>query len=117
MKRIDLKTAALPAAGSAALLIAAGLLTAAPAQAGDYGFDEVDVAPRSGRVIVEERRVEERRVVRPVVETRLAPLHAYRRSAYGRHYDEPFEGECRVIVKKRENGWGEVVIKRIRICD
>ena len=113
MKRSDLKTAALPAT----LMLAAGLLGAAPAQAGDYGFDEVDVAPRSGRVIVEERRVEERRVYRPVAETRFAPHSGYRRSAYGRHYDEPFGGECRVIVKKRENGWGEVVVKRIRICD
>ena len=43
------------------------LIGAAPARAGDYGFDaEIGFRPPvERRVVVEERRVEERRVIRP----------------------------------------------------
>ena len=84
------------------------------------------------RPVVEERRIverpvfEQRRVVQPAYETgvierpvRARPVFyggpAYERPVYGR----PVYGgeDCRVVVKQRVNRWGEMIVKRVRICD
>ncbi len=36
----------------------------------------------------------------------------FARPGWGRHFEE-----CRVIVKRRMDRWGDVVVRRIRICD
>ncbi len=115
----------------------AALIQAAPARAADYGYDEdVGFRPRvERRVVVEERRVEERRVVssspvdaRPVHFSHpgyARPAHfgypGYARPAFYGHpgYARPAFGgeECRLIIKKRVDPWGDVTVKRIRICD
>ena len=54
--------------GLTALTLGSALaISAAPARAADFGFDEeIGLrAPVERRVVVEERRVEERRVIRP----------------------------------------------------
>ena len=120
---------------TALTLGSAALLSAAPARAVDFGYDE-EIGfrpPVERRVIVEERRVEERRVISPGYGRHFAgpPISArpvqfgypgYSRPAFDGHagYGRPVfaEGEeCRVIVKKRVDPWGDVVVKRIRICN
>ena len=108
------------------------LVAPAPAWAGDFGFDEeIGLrAPVERRVVVEERRVEERRVIRPAYGYGARflgpPVYArpvgfgYARPAFWGHgdYARPVFGEeCRVLVKKRVDPWGGVVIKRISTCD
>jgi len=111
------------------------LIAPAPARAGDFGFDE-EIGfrpPGERRVVVEERRVEERRVIRPAYgygARFLGPPVSARpvgfgysgsaRPAFWGHggYARPVYGEgCRVIINKRVDPWGDVVVKRIRICD
>ena len=126
-KLVTLGLTALAASGAA-------LISSAPARAGDYGYDEeIGYRPRvERRVIIEERRVEERRIVNSGYGARFPgplgynrPVHfgypGYVRPAfYGRPgYARPAFGdeECRVIIKKRVDPWGDVTVKRIRICD
>jgi hypothetical protein len=129
------KTGKLVTLGLTALVASgAALISSAPARAGDYGYDEeAGFRPRvERRVIIEERRVVERRIVNsgygagfpgPLGYNR--PVHfgypGYARPAFYGHpgYARPAfgGGECRVIVKKRVDPWGDVTVKRIRICD
>ena len=90
-------------------------------------------APVERRVVVEERRVEERRVIRPAYGYGARflgpPVYArpvqvgypgYARPAFwgqGGYARPVFGEECRVLVKKRVDPWGGVVIKRISTCD
>jgi hypothetical protein len=58
------------------------------------------------------RHVEEERVYdRPVPGWR-----PWGRPVAARLWQEP-GSDCRVIIKRRENAWGEVTIRRIRVCD
>jgi hypothetical protein len=83
-------------AGLTALVLgAATLMTAAPAQA-QYGYHD-GYRPRV------ERRFVERRIVRP----------EYGRGWYGRRY---YGRDCRVVVTRRINRFGERVVTRRRIC-
>ena len=108
------------------------LIAPAPARAGDFGFDEeIGLrAPVERRVVVEERRVEERRVIRPAygyggrflgppVYARPVGFGSARPAFWGQGgYARPaFGEECRVLVKKRVDPWGGVVVKRISTCD
>ena len=111
------------------------LIAPAPARAGDFGFDEeIGLrAPVERRVVVEERRVEERRVIRPAYGYGARflgpPVYArpvqvgypgYARPAFwgqGGYARPVFGEECRVLVKKRVDPWGGVVVKRISTCD
>ena len=123
---------------AATLLGGAALLLTAPAQASDfdenfgpsyrrprverqvtittvtrrYGYD----GPVYGRPVYDDddhepgyrRRYNERRhIAQPVF---------YGRPVYGRPVFDDHD-ECRVIIKKRVNAWGDVVIKRIKRCD
>ncbi len=108
------------------------LIAPAPARADDYGLDE-EIGfrpPVERRVVVEERRVEERRVIRPAYGYGARflgpPVYArpvgfgYARPAFWGQggYARPVLGqECRVIVKKRVDPWGGVVVKRISTFD
>jgi hypothetical protein len=85
----------LPAGLTALVLGGAALTTAAPALAQD-GHHDGD-RPRV------ERRIIERHVVRP----------PYGRPGYGRRFYGP---ECRVVVTRRINRFGERVVVRRRIC-
>ena len=84
------------------------------------------------RPVVQERRIverpvfEERRAVEPAYETRVIerPVRPrpvfYSGPASGRPvYGRPVYGgeDCRVVVKQRVNRWGEMIVKRVRICD
>ena len=112
------------------------LIAPAPARAGEFGFDEeIGLrAPVERGVVVEERRVEERRVIRPAygpaygygarflgppVSARPVGFGSARPAFWGQGgYARPaFGEECRVLVKKRVDPWGGVVIKRISTCD
>jgi hypothetical protein len=120
-------------------LLAVGLtaggaaLFSMPAQAGFYGED-FDEGPRVERRVTT-TTVEERRVARPAYEDAYeapAPVYAprfhYRRPIVARpvFYAQPlrprpvfvggYGGGCRVIVKRIENEWGDVVVKKTRIC-
>jgi hypothetical protein len=120
---------------TAVAVMGAGVL-ASPTQAGDFddGFDssyrrprverqvtittvtrrDVDHGPSYGRADFDDddhepvyrRRHHERRYAQPVF---------YGRPVYGRPVFD--HDECRVIIKKRVNAWGDVVIKRIKRCD
>ena len=71
---------------------AVSLSTPASAQIVDFG-----VGPHGPRVgVYDERPVVERRVVR-------------------RSWDD--DGDCRVIIKRRVNAYGETVVRRTRVCD
>jgi hypothetical protein len=85
----------LPAGLTALVLGGAALVTASPALA-QYGYD-YGYRPRV------ERRVIERRIVRP----------DYGRPWYGRRY---YGRDCRVVVTRRINRFGERVVVRRRIC-
>jgi hypothetical protein len=67
-----------------------------PASAQDIRFGIGPGGPRVG-VYDERPTVVERRVVR-------------------RSYDDD-DGDCRVIIKRRVNAYGETVVKRTRVCD
>ena len=119
--------------GLTALTLGSALaISAAPARAADFGFDEeIGLrAPVERHVVVEERRVEERRVIRPAYGYGARflgpPVYArpvgfgYARPAFwgqGGYARPVFGEECRVIVKKRVDPWGGVVVKRISTCD
>ncbi|HEX2135321.1 MAG TPA: hypothetical protein VHG30_05345 [Microvirga sp.] len=66
---------------------------------GRPAFDEDEDEPRYRR-----RHFEHRPYAQPVF---------YARPVYGRPV---FDDDCRLIVKKRVNAWGDVVIKRIKRC-
>jgi hypothetical protein len=58
------------------------------------------------------RYVEEERVYdRPVPGWR-----PWSRPVAARPWQAPGE-DCRVIIKRRENPWGEITVRRIRVCD
>jgi hypothetical protein len=80
-----------------AALSLAGLATAAttPASAQDIRLGIGPGGPRVG--VYDERPVVERRVVR-------------------RSYEDD-NGDCRVIIKRRVNAYGETVVRRTRVCD
>jgi len=82
-------------AGLAALVLGStAFMTAAPAQA-QYGYHD-GYRPRV------ERRIIERRVERPVVERRIV-----RRAV---------SPDCRIVVSRRINRFGERVVTKRRIC-
>jgi len=114
--------------GLTALTLGSALaISPAPARAADFGFDE-DIGLRAPV---------ERRVIRPAYGPAYGygarflgpPVYArpiqvgypaYARPAFWGHggYARPIYGEeCRVIVKKRVDPWGDVVVKRISTCD
>jgi hypothetical protein len=84
-----------PAGVTALALGVAALMTAAPAQA-QYGY-------RDGYRPRVERHIIERRVGRPVVERRIIVRR-------------PVVRDCRVVVTRRINHFGERVVVRRRIC-
>lgn len=106
----SLKT--LIAAGLTALSLAGGaLVAAAPAQASDWaGYeDDDDDFPRY------RRHWRERRFYgRPVYEGPVYGRPVYGRPVYGRPV---YRGGCRVIVKRRIDEWGDVTVRRLRVCD
>jgi hypothetical protein len=128
-------------AGLAVLGFGATLALAVPAGASEPGPDYEDVGPEYGHSRYERRHVEppvvERRVVERTFSERreiVRPAYSrpaydgpvYGRSAYSAHaYGRPVyarpggddEDECRVIVKKRVNNWGDVIIRKTRVCD
>lgn len=115
-----------------AVLTLAGAAALSPARAADFGYgEEIGVRPPvERRVVIEERRIEERRVFSPGESRISGPLGdarpigfghpGYARPVFHGHagYGGPaYGGEgCRLIIKKRVDPWGETV-KRIRICD
>lgn len=126
-------------AGLAALGLGAALAFANPAGASEPGPDYEDVGPDYGHSRYERRHVEppvvERRVVeRTYSERRELVRPAYRppafdgpvygrsaysapvygRPVYARPHDD--EDECRVVVKRRVNAWGDLVIRKTRVC-
>jgi hypothetical protein len=112
---------------------------AAPAGASEPGPYEDDVEYGHSRYerhhveppVVErrsfERTVTERReIVRPAYSRPVYGGPVYGRSAYlgpahGRVvYARPHhadEDECRVVVKKRVNAWGDVLTRKTRVCE
>ena len=96
MTRIAARVKRLLPAGLAALVLGgATLISAVPAQA-QYGYHD-GYRPRM------ERRIVERRFGRPVVERRVVVRR-------------PFMRDCRVVVTRRINHFGERVIVRKRVC-
>jgi hypothetical protein len=108
----------LSAAATALVLGGAAFVSSAPAQASHWGGYD-DFGDRSGSV----RRVViiEKRGYRPHHHHRFygGPVYArpafYDRPVYGRHVS--WGGDCRVIIKKRIDPWGDVVVKKTRVCD
>ena len=94
MKLVAKMKGLVPAGLTALVLGGAALVTAAPASA-QYGYRD-GYGPRV------ERRVIERRIVRP----------DYHRPVYGRGNWR----DCRVVVTRRINRFGEPVVIRRRIC-
>ena len=123
------------AAGLAAVMLGAALV-ANPAQAGGYDDDDDDIGfrPRVERRVV----VEERRVIKEYGRS-FHGGHGYSRSSFhgGHGYARPASfggyravharhfygrpvydgGDCRTIIKKRIDPWGDMVVKKIRTCD
>ena len=116
------------ASNTKALLIAltlTGAAVSAPAVAGDVEED-FGFSPRVGRQVTVTTVSRRPYYGRPVYEDDdFEPR--YRRHYWGRGdyrpvYGRPvyaggYGGGCRLIIKKRENAWGDVVVKRIRVCD
>ena len=82
----------------------------------DYGFE--NAGPR-----VEEHRYggrrsyhEDRLYERPVVERHRWSHPVLARPVFARPGWHDGE-ECRIIVKRRVNHWGELVVRRIKICE
>lgn len=70
------------------------------------GYDDREPGRFYGRPVYERPR--------PVVPIYDAP--PWQRPGHGRpHWVD--EEECRIVVKRRINRWGERVVRRIRICD
>ena len=102
------------------------LLTAAPAEAQsfrDYDDDDDFDRPRRQRRFERQfeddfdrprvqRRIIERRFVRPAIERRVIV-----RPVVERRFVRPVFDDCRVVVTKRFNRFGERVVVRKRICD
>ena len=127
-------------AGLAALGLGAILAVAAPAVASEPGLD-YDDGPEYGRSryersyvepsVVERRSVERtyserREIVRPAYSRPVYGGPVYGRSAYlgpvhGRvvyarpHHDD--DDECRIVIKKRVNAWGDVLTRKTRVCE
>lgn len=87
----------------AAAALAGATLLSAPAQA-QFGIEFGVGAPAYGPP-----RYYEPPEYRPVIERRI-----YRNRPVIVDDDEE---ECRVIVRRRVNRYGEVVIRRVRVCD
>jgi hypothetical protein len=85
----------LPAGLAALVLGGVALISAAPAQA-QYGY-------RDGYRPHVERRIIERRVGRPVVDRRVIVRR-------------PFVRDCRVVITRRINHFGERVVVGKRVC-
>ena len=124
-----------------ALGLGAALAVAGPAGASEPGPYDDDVGPEYGHSRYERRHVEQPVVERSVVERTYRerreivrpaygrPAHdgpVYGRSAYGGPvhgrvvYHRPEvddEDECRVVVKRRVNAWGDLVVRKTRVCD
>lgn len=107
MRKIIAATALIAAAIAAPL----ALPTAASAQ----GFG-VEVGPGGARVGVRDRDWDDRRTVirrerdyddRRVVVRERGPDVVYRRGG----------GDCRIVIERRTNRWGERVVRRTRVCD
>jgi hypothetical protein len=79
---------------AAVSLAGIALSVSTPASAQDIRFGIGPGGPRVG--VYDERPVVERRVVR-------------------RSYDD--DSDCRVIIKRRVNSYGETVERRTRVCD
>ena len=84
-------------------IVLAGLATglASPAQA-QFG---IEVSPRGPRVYDDRPTIVERR--RRIVEEPIVERRVIRRPAR----------ECRVVVDRRVNRFGERVVRRTRVCD
>lgn len=122
--------------------LGAVLALAVPAGASEPGPDYDEAGPEFGHSRYERRHVEpapvvERRVVertyserreyvrpaysRPAFDGPVYGRSAYAAPAYGRpvyarpHGDD--EDECRVVVKRRVNAWGDLVVRKTRVCD
>lgn len=128
-------------AGLAALSLGAALALASPAGASEPGPYDDDVGPEYGhsryeRHHVEPSVVERRSVQRTYVERREIVRPAYGRPVYGGpvygrpaylgavhgrvvyarpHLDD--DDECRVVVKRRVNAWGDVLTRKTRVCE
>ncbi|EIM26876.1 hypothetical protein [Microvirga lotononidis] len=115
-----------------AILIAGltGLCLTASARAADYGiapFEGVEVESRreiyeTPPPVVTERFREERieRGPRYVEEERIdgRPGPGWHRPSYPVAARPWWRGEdCRLIIKRRMNPWGEVIERRVRVCD
>jgi hypothetical protein len=62
-----------------------------------------------------EERVE-RRGYRDYDEERYAHgRHGWDRPVYGRPVFAPYD-DCRVIVRRKINAWGDLVVRRVRVC-
>lgn len=63
----------------------------------------------------DEERVE-RRGYRDHDEERYAQgRHGWDRPVYGRPVFAPYD-DCRVIVRRKVNAWGDLVVRRVRVC-
>ena len=122
---------------AATLLGGTALLATAPAQAGDFddGFGPSYHRPRVEREVtvttVTRRHVYDGPVYgRPAFDDDEDEPRYRRRYIERRHYAQPIffarpvygrpvfddDDDCRVIIKKRVNAWGDVVIKRVKRC-
>jgi hypothetical protein len=133
--------------GPAALSLGAALCLAAPAGASEPGPYDDEIGAEYARPSYDyrhhepsstvERRFVERtysertEIVRPVYRRPVYEGPPYARSAYGGPvYGRPVharpiyirpdgddDGECRVVVKRRIGPWGEVTVRKTRVCE
>jgi hypothetical protein len=95
------------------------------ARAGEYGsyYRFADDEGREGRDddgFRRHGRIEERGSFhepgrfygRPLAEWPAAGRPVFARPGWGRHEDD-----CRLIVKRRVNRWGDLIVRRVRVCD
>jgi hypothetical protein len=78
-----------------------------------YGYSDREVVERrhySGRGYGYEQRDPDRYYGRPVSEHRRWNRPRYARSGWGQH-----DG-CRLIIKRSVDRWGDLVVKRIKVC-
>ena len=119
---ITSKTRALRTAALAALTLGgAALVSAAPATAGDINFTVSFGQPGYGHDRPVRRFHHDDGHYRPVSRFHHedgfhAPVRKHVVVRQFIHDDDDGE-ECRVIVKKRYNRFGELVVKRVQICD
>lgn len=99
----------------AAALAALGLASAAPAQAGEFGVTFGFGAPRP----VYDGYDPGYRPVRRFYDDGLhaRPRYPGHRRIVERRVFEDDDEECRVIVRRRYNAFGDLVVRRTRVCD